>query len=633
MKYRREIDGLRAIAVLPVILFHAGFEVFGGGFVGVDVFFVISGYLITGIILEDLKHGRFTIAGFYERRARRILPALFFVMLCCVPLAWVLMLPSQFEDFSKSLIAVSLFGSNILFGGQDGYFGPTAETQPLLHTWSLAVEEQYYIVFPLLLMALWRYRRNRILTVIVALAILSLIVAELGWRYNPKANFYFTPSRIWELLAGALCAFAPRPRPGVKGNLLSLLGLGMIVASILTFDESLPFPSLYTLAPVAGCALIILFAAPQTWTARLLSIKPFVGIGLISYSAYLWHQPMFVFARLSSVEGPSQAVLLALAATSLGLAYLSWRFVEQPFRRGPVFGFGQRRFVFSASVAGMALFILCGTAANNTPYFESNLPEKGKYYFSYIDYHKTPDYFKQYRASKCFYGSTQDSFSYFDQELCLSHKTGVKNYIIVGDSHAAHLWYAINETFPEVNVMQASASGCFPLVSRDGTYAGKKRCSDLVQFIFESYIVEHKVDGIILSGRWNESSVADFPSTIAYLKQHVPQIIVLGPTVEFTTDVPVILGANSRLPIEEIAVKARGLVNESKLQVSDAIAAAIKETSAQFVPLIPYVCRPDACTLLAGNGEPLVFDYAHFTLAGSLSIVQRLKQSGALHLD
>ncbi len=627
MQYRREIDGLRAGAVLPVILFHAGFSIFSGGYVGVDVFFVISGYLITSIIIGDLRNGRFTIAGFYERRARRILPALFFVMLCCIPFAWTLMLPAQLADFTKSLIAVSLFGSNILFGGQDGYFGP--EAQPLLHTWSLAVEEQYYIVFPLLLMGLWRYRRNRILTVIIALAALSLLVAELGWRINPKANFYFTPSRIWELLAGALCAFAPAPRPGLRSNLLSGLGLALIVGAILHFDESLPFPSLYTVIPVAGSALIILFAAEQTWTARLLSIRPLVGIGLISYSAYLWHQPLFAFARLSSVEPPGTVLLLSLAAASLALAYLSWRFVEQPFRRGPVFGFGQRKFIFSASAMGIAAFITLGVLSDNTGYFQSNLSQKGQYYYSYMNYYKTDDYRKQYRPPDCFYGSSQNSFSYFNQERCLSYKSGRKNYIVIGDSHAAHLWYAIAEAFPAANVMQASASGCVPLVS----YRGKQRCTDLMRFVFETYVTRHKIDGIILSGRWTLSDVTDLPATAAYLQKHVPQVIILGPNIRLASALPLILGLHDGQDTAEAADEARRLVLPEAFAVSDAMAAALQDTGAEFVPLIPHVCGEASCTVLAGNGEPLIFDKAHFTLAGAIFTITHMRDAGALRLE
>jgi peptidoglycan/LPS O-acetylase OafA/YrhL len=223
--HRREIDGLRAFAVMPVILFHAGFEIFSGGFVGVDIFFVISGYLITGIIINELNSGRFSIASFYERRARRILPALIFVTLCCLPFAWMWMLPSQFKDFSQSLVAVSLFTSNILFAFKSGYFANGAiDQKPLLHTWSLGVEEQYYVLFPIMLVFLWRFGRNPAFYCIEAAAFSSLLISEWGWRHFPDYNFYLATSRAWELFAGSICAFLQFEKPRKNSNILSLAG-------------------------------------------------------------------------------------------------------------------------------------------------------------------------------------------------------------------------------------------------------------------------------------------------------------------------------------------------------------------------------------------------------------------------
>ena len=232
MKYRAEIDGLRALAVVPVILFHAGFELFSGGFVGVDVFFVISGYLITTILIEDIENQRFSLVNFYERRARRILPALFFVMLVCIPFAWMWMLPSQMKDFSQSLVAVSLFASNVLFWRESGYFDAAAEEKPLLHTWSLAVEEQYYVLFPIFLFLAWRYGKNRVFWMIVVMASISLLLSEWGWRNKATANFYLAPTRAWELFAGSIAAFIVQKNGVQKNNFLALLGLAAIIFSI-----------------------------------------------------------------------------------------------------------------------------------------------------------------------------------------------------------------------------------------------------------------------------------------------------------------------------------------------------------------------------------------------------------------
>ena len=225
MKYRAEIDGLRALAVVPVILFHAGFELFSGGFVGVDVFFVISGYLITTIIIEDIENNCFSFVYFYERRVRRILPALFFVMLTCIPFAWMWMVPGQMKDFSQSLVAVSLFASNLLFWKESGYFSAAAEEKPLLHTWSLAIEEQYYVLFPIFLFLAWRFGKRRVFWIIVVMAAISLILSEWGWRNKATANFYLAPTRAWEILAGSITAFVVQKKGVQKNEIMSLLGL------------------------------------------------------------------------------------------------------------------------------------------------------------------------------------------------------------------------------------------------------------------------------------------------------------------------------------------------------------------------------------------------------------------------
>lgn len=363
MKYRAEIDGLRTLAIVPVVFFHAGIKIFSGGFVGVDIFFVISGYLITSLLIEDIQAGKFSLLSFYERRARRILPALFFVMGCIVPFAFLWLHPPQYLDFSKALIAVSLFISNVLFWQESGYFAPAAEENPLLHTWSLAVEEQYYIFFPLLLILLWRFGRGPLFWTIAGLSLLSLYTADWGTRNEPAANFFFTPSRVWELFVGSLTALIINKRGVADNNFLSLAGLAAIGIAIFLYDAQTPFPGLYTLLPVIGTVLLILYAGSETFVARLLSLRLMVALGLISYSAYLWHQPLFAFARVLATDELRVELMLGLSVLAFGLAALSWRYVERPFRDRSRFSRGH---IFALSGLGIAVFVVLGTVGVQT---------------------------------------------------------------------------------------------------------------------------------------------------------------------------------------------------------------------------------------------------------------------------
>lgn len=332
MKYRTEIDGLRALAVVPVILFHAGFESFSGGFVGVDVFFVISGYLITTILVDDIENKRFSIYNFYERRARRILPALFFVMLVCIPFAWMWMLPDPLENFGQSLVATTLLANNVLLYVTSGYWDLASEFKPLLHTWSLGIEGQYYVLFPVLIVFTWRFGKGFVTTWIIVVTSLSLGLSQWISHENPEAAFFLIHTRAWELLSGSIASFIVRRQGLRKSNALALLGLAAIIFPIFFYDETIPFASFYTLTPVLGTLLLILCAEKRTVVGKLLGTRVFVGVGLISYSMYLWHQPVFAFSRIYQKEEPSFSIQVAMIIATLLLSYISWKYVEKPFR-------------------------------------------------------------------------------------------------------------------------------------------------------------------------------------------------------------------------------------------------------------------------------------------------------------
>jgi len=345
LKYRPEIDGLRALAVISVLIYHARFtleeqSLLSGGFLGVDIFFVISGYLITSIIGREISRGKFSFSHFYTRRALRILPALFVVILASIPFASILMLPKAFKEYAASILASLTFGSNILFWQEDSYTAEPSALKPFLHTWSLSVEEQFYIFFPILLMALWRLGKRGILNTLIVIFFASLLGSQFGSYYFSNANFFLIPTRAWELIAGALLAlWEQENKNNIRAkfetdrvvSIMPKLGLLAIIASLFCFDESTPHPSLLTAIPVFGVVAIVRYSTPTDVVFRLLSSKPMVWIGLISYSLYLWHFPIFAFLRLQEIS-LGHIGRIAVLLSSVVFAYLSYRYVEQPFR-------------------------------------------------------------------------------------------------------------------------------------------------------------------------------------------------------------------------------------------------------------------------------------------------------------
>jgi peptidoglycan/LPS O-acetylase OafA/YrhL len=498
MDYRREIDGLRALAVLPIILFHAGFETFSGGFVGVDVFFVISGYLITTIILTELEQGKFSIVIFYERRARRILPALFLVILVCIPFSWFWLLPSDMKDFSQSLVAMSVFMSNILFWRESGYFNTAAELKPLLHTWSLAVEEQYYVLFPLFLMLFWKLGKRLIFVTLGLMFFVSLAVAQWATYAKPDAAFYLLPTRGWELLIGAFAAFylsQPNCKDFGKGlsEFAGWLGVALILYSVFAYNKVTPFPGLYALVPTLGTVLIILFATQQTIVGRFVGNKAFVGIGLISYSAYLWHQPLFAFAKHKDLSEPDQITFTLLAIISLILAYFSWKIVEVPFRNKNTIN---RKKVFLLSAFFTTIITAVGLLGIYFDGFKSRLP---------------PNIIWQSFGAKLDANGDvceMNPVIGFDGVVACNFGAarGSKNVILYGDSHAQAISEYLNSYFINHNIkgIRVALDGCHVVPSIIDTRENIDRNKDCTKKFLSliSYIKSEDAD-VIVSSRWS----------------------------------------------------------------------------------------------------------------------------------
>ena len=501
MKYRPEIDGLRALAVIPVIFYHAGIESFSGGYVGVDVFFVISGYLITSIIMKSLERDAFSIVDFYERRARRILPALFLVITACIPFSWALMLPKDFIAFYESILATMLFSSNIYFARTIDYFTSNAEQIPLLHTWSLAVEEQYYVVFPLALMALWKFKKNALVPFLVFTFFASLGLCIWLMPIYPEYSFYLLPTRGWEILLGALCALYLKhaPEKDHSSNILSTLGLGAVIAAIVLYDHHSITSGLSLLLPNIGTALLILTARKGTFVYQLLSLKPMVQIGLISYSAYLWHQPLLAFSRLKSFGEPSTLIKLVLCLLSLFIAYFSWKFIEAPFRRkkNGAFVLG-RKTIFVSSGIGillMCLFSMTGTISDGFP----NRINPEVLYFSNISRDLSP------LKGACSYSTARllDTSNLNERCFRLLDQNAPK-VMITGDSHALTIGYQLQNELEQRGVSSFSTSyaSCIGVKGFYRVFMGKNhRCNEFNEVIID-YAKSEEISTIVISSYW-----------------------------------------------------------------------------------------------------------------------------------
>ena len=484
MQYRPEIDGLRALAVIPVILFHAGLDFFSGGFIGVDIFFVISGYLITSIIIsEKEKKGFFSLINFYERRARRILPALFLVMAVSVPFAYLLFVPPDMQDFSQSLFATATFLSNFLFFSESGYFDTTTELKPLLHTWSLAVEEQYYILFPLILLSTWKLKRKWVVVILSIMALLSLLLAQWASNVAPKAAFYLLPTRFWELLIGSFIAFYFSRNNQIKGNqYLSILGLSLILYSIFIFNEHTQFPSFYTLLPTLGTALIIIFTSSKTLIYKILSNKIIVGIGLISYSAYLWHFPLFAFAKYKSFEPLSLYTIIIIIIITFILAYLTWMYVETPTRC--VNKFNRRKLVYFSTLGSVA-FIVLGIYGHTS----KGLEYRGEFSKLYpIKYLSTPGC-----RNNALYG-----------ELCIRGGTKDPEIALIGDSHAYAISNQLELALKASNrsFILSTSGMCAPLIDFKIINKNKENCIKPKKDAFAKIITNKEIKTVILYAEW-----------------------------------------------------------------------------------------------------------------------------------
>lgn len=615
--HRLDIDGMRAVAVLTVLAYHVGIHAVPGGFVGVDVFFVISGFVITQVLLRDLHGNRFSIAGFYERRVRRILPALLVVLIATFVVCAIYGLPAELIDLSKSMVTAALSSSNIYFLMTGGYFSAPALTRPLLHTWSLAVEEQFYIIWPLYLWLGIRYFRPRLLAATFAIIGLSLVVSAAGAFTNPSATFYLVHSRAWELLLGSVIPLGAfdRPLSPVLRNLLASIGLALIIISSLVIRSSMPFPGLLALPPCLGAFLIILAGRDGGSVAgQLLGCRPITFIGLISYSVYLWHWPLTVFQRNYAAlitGGSDRDQKLVIIAYALVLGALSWKFVEQPFRIGLRRPGRTPLFVMTGS--GTLLVIVLGIAGWRAHGFPTRYSAQELKIASVMDF----DSFDMFRAGRCFLLS-QHHQTFADD--CLRMEASKPNYLLLGDSHAAELWHGFHTVFTSSHFLQATAADCFPVVNHSVGEAID--CINAIDNVFYGFLPQHKVDLVVLAARWKKEQLPRIEQTLEWLHTHGIPVVLVGPTPVYDSPLP-------RLMITAIRTNNPLLISRSwdhsLIELDDELAALALRQGVAYISVIRELCSGYACMASDSRGLPLLSDEEHFTAEGSVELANRIR--------
>lgn len=639
--YRPEIDGLRAVAVVSVLLFHAGFGFAAGGFVGVDVFFVISGFLITSLIVKEAEEGHFSFAGFYERRIRRLLPPLVPVLALTGIGAFLLLSQQQYIDYLRSFVATLGFGANWYFFLSVGYFDGAAEFKPLLHMWSLAIEEQFYLIFPLLVVFLVRKAPRALLPVAAVLCVASYAYAVfLVADGKPYLAFFNSFARFWELLVGALLAFAPAWRPNRKLTVAACetIGVALILVAIVTYSEETLFPGASALLPTVGTALVIAAGGRGGAVSALLSSRPFVGIGLISYALYLWHWPILVFLRIAYPAGGTGIATLGLTAAVL-LSVASYRFIEKPFRTRAVFPTRRSAYgLLAASLAAFGAIIGAGATAPVTEARTALLPktryallegdrgaalavidEQEILYFRErnLNFHGRAGAFNpdRHRRWTCSF----DKANTADRVLeCLERQAAAQNVLVIGDSIGGDTTHALRLAFPDVNFIMLHQSGCVPANFPVGERIGE--CFPGLADLLARAKHTISIDAVVLAFRYKPKNWENVESGLALARSLADNVMMLGVSPMFSKnlgDFVQELPRGEPVPLS-IAKSDRTMVGWSFDRIVRQAERLARKHGIAFVNVLPFFCDETRCLLFADGDlrKPLYWDSLHLTRFG-----------------
>ncbi len=608
LSYRPDIDCLRAFAVISVIAYHYDISPFRSGYVGVDVFFVISGFLITRIIRAEVLAGTFSFANFYKRRARRILPASFAMLCTVLACSSVLLLPQDTVSVAKQALAVVTFSSNILFWSQQGYFDAAAITKPLLHTWSLAVEEQYYLLFPAAAVAAFALRRSLTLFGFVIAALASFAICVLQTRLQPAGAFYLLPARIWEFALGALLAIEALPEPPTQRLRIVAAALGWIAlgAAVNVFSPRTPYPGQAALLPCLATAAVI-WANPAPSKAVLMVTKPMITVGLWSYSLYLWHWPLL--SLVYAVWGPPTSGFdkFALVVCCTALSVASYYLVERPARRA------EWRITWRALGATGIAAIAFAAAMIWSAGLPFRFSPQELAMASFLDY----DYRPVYEDRSCFLDPTQTVEELSPSCIAAGPRP---NVFVWGDSHAAHLTHGLRQALPPGSVLRATMAQCLPAIS----YGQTERCAAFNRKV-PALIREIRPDVVLISGGWARSVEAEetrrsLLAAIASITTSGSRVVLVGPSLQYDTALP-------RLVVSAMHF---GAAPDSHLLPFVERSDDILRNMLKDVPLTEYVspfrllCPPNAPCPVVAAGAPIAWDQGHLTAEGSVLLARRI---------
>jgi peptidoglycan/LPS O-acetylase OafA/YrhL len=635
MKYRPEIDGLRALAIIPVILFHAEIGILSAGYLGVDVFFVVSGYLITSIILSELEKGDFSFINFYDRRARRILPALYLVVFTSIIFAWFFMSSGMMWDFWQSVISVPLFVSNILFTLENGYFEIATNIKPLIHVWSLSVEEQFYLFFPILLILLLKFGKEKTIFILVFIAIISLFLAHfnqfISLSFMPLnhtllrldsfgwASFYMPFGRAWELLIGSLIAFKkPLPYNTTYHQVISFIGLIVIILSMLFLGSDIDSPSVYNLIPVIGTALIIVFATKDKGIGKLLSIKALTIIGLLSYSLYLWHQPVFAFYRISSLQQITPTSFIILLTIIFFLSWLSYKYVETPFRNKK--NFSQKN-IFLLSVIGGALLIMIG-------FFGLSDYGRNLHYSSIIS--SIPKERLNMVIDMKEEGLIAGKQGAISRESFSNTKNNKIKILLLGDSQVGNWNRAIANNQSLINERYQIASInidalCYKYLSNDSGIP--KYCRASVMKMIETDAISNS-KYIFLLESFAKGTVKEIKHLLLFLSNSTEKLIIVK-NAEFTDLTKLSLQlAKDKDILDIFSSDIKQLLFDNKLkkttEIHEEIDKVANKNDIRTMSEYDFYCANNECNLFSNNLRPFMYDSMHVTDVGAKHLGKKI---------